>query len=477
MAEKRAQWRPALMAVLTVGGVAGLFKLLYQPWYLNYDTRYAILWARDLWHGFTPQYGADFAPTPHPGWTGIASLALPFGDHADTAMTWLVLLAFGALVYLVFRLGETLFGRWAGLIAALIVLTRAAMARDVLLAYLDVPFAALIVGAVLLEARRPRRGTAVLVVLAVAGLLRPEAWVLAALYALYLWPHLDARRRAIAVGLVAVGPLAWFVSDAIVTGDALHSLHGTKALAEENDRRRSLGDVPYWTVQYFGFTLRLPVIGAIAVGLFFAWWKGLRRWGLPVVVAVLLVCFFAAGPIFGLPLIGRYVRTPSALLAVFAGLALTGWARLAPSRERFWWGIVALVLLAGNLAYLPRTTEMLSGVHDRRDRESKFYGDLRSLARDPATRAAFARCPVVSTADHRPIPYLRWWLKGDPGSVGTVEKHASPLAGLLLVPRSRPLTRRFYGEDLPRVRPPGGYATVTRTRYWALYAAPRCAAA
>src|SRR5439155_353668 len=83
----------------------------------------------DLCHGFSPEYGADFAPTPHPGWTGIASLALPFGSHADSAMAWVVLLSFGALVYLVYRLGETLFTRWAGVVAALIVLTRAAMQR------------------------------------------------------------------------------------------------------------------------------------------------------------------------------------------------------------------------------------------------------------------------------------------------------------------------------------------------------------
>ncbi|MFP5354560.1 MAG: hypothetical protein ACLGIK_05315, partial [Gemmatimonadota bacterium] len=37
-----------------------------------------------------------------------------------------------------------------------------ALQRDAVLAYQDVPFAALIVGAVLMEARRPRRGLPVL---------------------------------------------------------------------------------------------------------------------------------------------------------------------------------------------------------------------------------------------------------------------------------------------------------------------------
>ena len=91
-------------------------------------------------------------------------------------------------MYLTYRLGAELFSPWVGLVAALVVLTRPAIERDALLGYQDMPFAALVVGAVLLEARRPRRGVAVLVLLALAGLLRPEAWVLSGLYWLYLWP-------------------------------------------------------------------------------------------------------------------------------------------------------------------------------------------------------------------------------------------------------------------------------------------------
>ena len=76
------------------------------------------------------------------------------------AMLWLTLLSFGALVYLTYRLGAELFSPWVGLVAALVVLTRPAIERDALLGYQDVPFAALVIGAVLLEARRPRRGVA-----------------------------------------------------------------------------------------------------------------------------------------------------------------------------------------------------------------------------------------------------------------------------------------------------------------------------
>ena len=43
-----------------------------------------------------------------------------------------------------------------------------------------------VLGAVLVEVRRPRAGAPVLALLALAGLLRPEAWVFSGLYWLYI---------------------------------------------------------------------------------------------------------------------------------------------------------------------------------------------------------------------------------------------------------------------------------------------------
>src|SRR5215216_7127655 len=213
-------------AVGTIVGVAALLYLVYAPSYVNYDAQWALLWARDAWHGFLPEYTADFAPTPHPLATAVSSLALPFGAQADTAILWLTLLSFGALVYLTYRLGAELFGRWVGVVAALVVVSRPVIMRDALIGYQDLPFAALVIGAVLLEAQRSRRGLPVLALLALAGLLRPEAWVLAGLYWLYLWPMATARERVRSAALVAAAPLIWGATDWIITGDPLHSLHG-----------------------------------------------------------------------------------------------------------------------------------------------------------------------------------------------------------------------------------------------------------
>ena len=48
-------------------------------------------------------------------------------------------------------------------------------------AYVDIPYVALVLGAILAEARRPRT-TLPLILLALAGLLRPEAWLFSFAY-------------------------------------------------------------------------------------------------------------------------------------------------------------------------------------------------------------------------------------------------------------------------------------------------------
>jgi hypothetical protein len=459
---------------LTVVGIAVLLKLVYHPWYLNYDARYALLWAGDLWDGFRPDYGAPFAPTPHPLQTAVSFVVYPLGS-SDQVVTWIILLSFGALVWLVYRLGAQLFSPWAGAVAAAAVLTRPALERDSLLAYQDIPFAALIVGAVLLEARRPRRGAAVLVVLAAAGLFRPEAWFLAGLYVLYTWSAVPGRTRALFCALAASAPLIWVVSDLVIAHDALHSLHGTAALADEQDRRRHISQVPYWTLQYFGFTLREPLVVGVPIGLAFAWLYRRREGVLPFVVAIAMTAVFAIGPIFGLPLIGRYLRTPAVLVSLFYGLAVCGWALLPEGHHarRGWFaaGMLALVLSA---AYLPTHVSMLTGLHDRIERDARLYADLRRLGEARAVRQAFDVCQPLSAGDHRPVPYLRYWLDGKPGSVGTVEKRASPLGRLLVLPRAVPHVRTFYRQNFPMVRPPASYRPIYANDSWRVLAAPGC---
>jgi hypothetical protein len=470
----RAALRRALPGLGVAVAVAALVRLVYAPWYGNYDVRYALLWARDILHGHNPDYEAAFAPTPHPLSIAWSAIGLPFGDSGGSVMVIVALLGFGALVWIIFRLGQELFSPWVGVVAAVVVLTRPAIVRDAILGYQDVPFSALVIGAVLLEARKPRRGTAVLVCLGLAGLLRPEAWVLSGLYVLYLWPGVTPRERWKFVALAAAAPLIWALTDLIVTGDPLHSLHGTADLAEENGRRRKVTQVPRWTAQYVGSTLREGLILGVPAGLVFAWMYRRRRAALPVAVIVAMLAVFAVGPIFGLPLIGRYVRTPAELLTLFFGLAVAGWMLLEPGRDRTRWTVIAGICGLLFVVFIPKNVTMLRGLHTRVVREGAYYRSLRAVAENPRVRAAFAACAPLSAADHRPVPYLRYWLHGDPGTVNTFEKHKAPAGRVLVLPRSSPVIRRFYQENLPHVRPPAGYVQIYSNRDWRALVSPGC---
>ena len=462
---------PAAAAVVAF---AAVMYAVYDPWYLNYDARYALVWADDLISGHAPEYDADFAPTPRPFQTTVAAALLVLGDSADIGMSWFILLSYGALGLMAYLVGARLFGPWVGVVVAAVVLTRPAIHRDAVLAYQDLPFALLVFWAVYLEAARARRGAPVLAVLAVAGLIRPEAWVLGGLYWLYLSRE---RPRWALAGLVVAAPLIWSLSDLAITGDALHSLHGTSELAEDNDRRRFVHQVPYWTAQYFGFVLREPLVVGVPIGLYFAWRHARdRRSLLPLAVAAAMVAVFAVGPVFGLPLIGRYIRTPAMLLAIFYGLAVAGFTLLrGADRER--WRRVGVVAALLSVLYLPWHVGMLANHEERFDRDGLLYGDLRDAARDGEVIAAFDRCGSLSAADHRPIPYVRDWLDGAPGTVVTTEAGISPLARIHLVPRDAPLPRRFYRKEFPRATAaqPPGYDEIYANRSWRVYAAPECA--
>jgi hypothetical protein len=137
---------------------------------------------------------------------------------------------------------------------------------------------------------------------------------------------------------------------------------------------------------------------------------------------------------------------------------------------------VGLVALALSIVFAPSQAGMLRDLHRRAIRDGRLYGDLKRLAQAPVTRAAFAACGPLATADHRPIPYLRYWLGGDPGSVGTVEDRLSPLGRLLVAPRRSKLASGFYGKNFPAraARPPAGWRTLYQDRSYRLYAAPGC---
>jgi hypothetical protein len=329
--------------------------------------------------------------------------------------------------------------------------------------------------ALLLEVRRPRRGPLVLGVLAVAGLVRPDAWLLSALYVVYLWRWSAPRERAKLIGLALVAPVRWVAQDWIITGQPLHSLDGTRTLAGEVNRRRPPLTIPKRTAWYYELLLLWPLAGGVPLGLVFAWRYARRRWALLVGTAVALTAFTFVTSLAGLSLIQRYLVTPGALLAVVYGLAVFGWLRLGEGRARQIWGALGALALASSIAYLPFQVDKHTSVQHTMTREARNYGDLRLVAQDPAVKAKFGQCGSISTIGHKAVPDLRYWLNGPPHSVDQVEGAKRSVGALMVEPRATKQMWGFDREHFARVKPPPGYARIYANHSWAVYAHPGCA--
>jgi hypothetical protein len=402
---------------LAAGVIGALIFAWFGHAFLNYDTFYALVWGSDLAHGRTPQYSVPVAPTPHPLAELVGVLLTPFGAGAEDLMLAIGLLALGMLAVGVFRLGQGLFGVWIGVVAAAILITRVPTLDFGIRGYVDLPTAAFVVWAAVLEARRPRRGAAVLVLLTLAGLLRPEAWLYAAAY--WVWLVMDpalrgpaARRRLVGLTLLAAsGPLIWIASDLLITGDPLHSLTGTHDLAAQLGRRTGITSVPAVGPRRLGEILRLPELltAVVGLGLGVAYMRG--RVGLPLAIAALNALAYAAFGIAGLPLLGRYLIVAAAMIAIFAGVGALGWTALSrghPAR-RAWTAVGAAGLIA-IVAFFPlQQVDRLNALKDDIAARDRIQSDLHELVERPAVKRAIRACPRVSVQSHRLVPLLALW--------------------------------------------------------------------
>src|SRR3712207_4330470 len=176
------RWAWLGFAALCLGSLAGF---LVYPTYPNYDSDYSLLWGQELVGGDLPTYETYRAPTPHPLATAVGAVLAPLGHHAERLWILLCVVSFVALVVGVYRLSREAFTPLVGLVAAGLVCTRFDFPFYAARGYIDIAYMACVVWAAVLEARRPRRGLPVFALLAVAGTLRPEAWVMAGLY--WLW--------------------------------------------------------------------------------------------------------------------------------------------------------------------------------------------------------------------------------------------------------------------------------------------------
>jgi hypothetical protein len=403
--------------------------------FLNYDTFYALVWGGDLVHLRTPEYGVPVAPTPHPLAEAIGAVLSPFTGVSEDLMLALGLLGLGMLAVGLFRLGQELFGVWAGLLAAAIIITRVPILNFGIRGYVDLPTAAFVVWAAVLETRQARRGAAVLVLLGLAGLLRPEAWLYAGAY--WLWLLYGDRERAWRLlPLAAAAPVIWLVSDLAITGDALHSLSGTHDLASQLGRRTGITQLPSVTPRRLGEILRLPELLAAVAGFTFGliWMR--RRIALPVAIAALNGLAYAVFAVARLPLLGRYLFVAAAMFAVLAGAGAFGWTGLPPDHPaRRAWTAVGIAALAAIVLFFPlQQVDRLDALKDDIAKRDTIQADLRKLARGPY-RKAIHDCPKVHVLSHRPVPLIAYWADKRPEDI--VVSNQSPAPGCTILPANK----------------------------------------
>jgi hypothetical protein len=471
---RRLSWPLLLLIALALGTLVGF---LVYPTYPNYDSYYSLLWGRELLHGIKPSFDGYRTPTEHPLAVAFGALLSLLGDPADRIMVGATLASFVVLVAGLYRLARASFGTLVGLAAAALLCTRFDFPFLAARAYIDIPYLAFVVWAAALEAERPRRGTPVFVLLACAGLMRPEAWLLSGLYFLWCFLPADWPTRLRYAAVTAAPPVIWVLLDWWATGDPKFSLTHTSGLAEELGRTAGLSDVPHATVHFLKNLDKVPVFYAGIAGLIAAVVLVPRRVRMPLALLVIGLGTFGLVGVAGLSVIDRYLLVPSLLVMVFAAVAVAGWAMLRASPIRTLWAVGSVALVAYGFVYT------LGHVHfGVFTKELVFRGDshasLAKLLHNPKVQAGL-RCGPVSTPNHKLIPDTRWILDARANKViarsdATQRARIQRGVALYAVNRTSLLRSGFTvgdesAQDTLNSVPMPGFERVAVTTYYSAY--------
>jgi hypothetical protein len=418
---KRIAGLPWPALALLALAIATFVGFLVYPTYPNYDSYYSLLWGREVLHGQLPSFDEYRSPTEHPLAVAFGALLSLLGRGGDRVMVFCTEASFVVLCAGIYRLGRLAFTPLVGLAAAGILCTRFDFPFLAARAYIDIPYLAFVIWAAAFELARPRRGGIVWVLLACAGLLRPEAWLIIGLY--FLWmcsgelnrthpPH-DTRERLIRwaryAAYAAIGPVVWVLTDFVVTGHPFFSLQHTSGLAEELGRTQGLSEVPESTKKFFLNLAKAPVLYAGIAGFIAAVWLAPRRALMPAALWLIGTGTFVLVGVAGLSVIDRYLLVPTLMVMVFAAVALAGWTMLREGLLiRKLWAIAAAAIVIYGIAF----TATRVSFHNF-DGELKLRGNshrsLVDLLDQPTVRAA-RRCGPVSTPNHKLVPDARWIL-------------------------------------------------------------------
>jgi hypothetical protein len=329
----RGGWLAAFGLAALVGAAS-----LVVPATLGYDAWAWTVWGRQLAHlNLATTAGPSFKPLPV---LALAPLSVLGGA---TPVVWMGLMRAAAVLSLVlaYRVGARLAGPLAGAVAALSLARSADLYRTALLGSAEPVLIALTLGAV--DRHVAGRRDWALVLIALAGLIRPEAWVLLGLYGVYVWLH-EPGLRPLAVSAVVLPPVLWLGLDWIGSGDPLH---GSSTATSATEGSAANASVPaFEVVRRAADAIILPTLVLAGVGIVAA---VRRRDRAALSLAALALGWIAVVAIMaevGFTGTRRYLASPAAALCVLAGVGFV-WLLDAVTERRTRLAVgVAIGLLA-----------------------------------------------------------------------------------------------------------------------------------
>ena len=337
--------------------------------------------------------GPGFSTVASTGWKPLAVLfTAPLALLGSAAPSlWLVVVRSAGLVALTlaFRLASRGGGPIAGAIAALALLASSDWLRYLSAGNIEPLVVALMLGAIELHLRGRRQGAFLLG--ALAGLARPEVWLLVGVYATYV--SLSERRWwPLALGVPGMFAL-WIVPDWVGSGDLLHTFHLARISAEPSSLQGT-SDPALELVRGAGTIAPAPVwIGALC-GLAFGWRTRDRTVAALAFVAAAWAVPTVAATALGYPAVARYLVVPVAICCVLAGIGVVAVLRLA-SRARGR-AVLAVALVAVSAPFaVSRAVGLAHQSADANARAQKLSALWRAVDR-AQRRAPVARMhPVV----------------------------------------------------------------------------------
>jgi hypothetical protein len=465
----RSRWGALGLLALAIGGAVVLYLLRRGT---VTDDTYAFLdWGRDLSHGYLPLLEhRTFHPVP------ILSGALLslFGSSAPEITVLASLAGFVLLAAAAWRVVEILgFPQPAPVLAAALVLSSPVLSVLAQVAYINLPFATLLLWALVFDLEGRSKGAWAL--LLIAGLVRPEGWAFLLAYGTLAWWRAGrpaAPRRWLGLAALSLAPMVlWLALEWGLYGDPLYSFRSTRAPNVKNTGTGSVKGL--WAAVHFGVAdapLIAAALGAIAVARLAP--KRLAATFLGMTVVAALTILVLASSKFNVP--SRHYSVVFSLVYILAAAGAATPARLLARRASVSRrtiaavGVLGAALVAGlsasRLDYLlGRNATNVGATYDFSRTLDQAVSRARPLV---VTRGAPRHAvAVVGAVDESELA----WTLGVPYNVVTGNVEAS--TRMIVEPTRAAYTRLRKLGLTDRTRPalPPGWRQVVATRDWEVW--------